>query len=814
MSASLPAAARPLAGLTVVDLSTTMPGAMAAQFLADSGAGVIGVEPPGGSPLRSSAAWPVVGGGRQSIVLDLHDDADLGTVRDLLARADVAITTLRPATAARLGLGAEQLCGLNPRLVSAAITGWGSSGPWSGLKGYEGMVLAKLGFFHVKQRIFTRPGPSFVSVPYASWGAAQTAVQGVLAALLERESSGRGQHVEADLVRGVSMLDTWSWFEQLISRRWPDAYPPPDPGEPAGEPDPGALVYPLLAAPTSDGWWLQFAQVDSRLFAAMLREFGLVELLAEPKWKGFPFLPTRELRVELWELMLRKVGERTLAEWRAVFDRNPDLNAEVYNTCTAALDHPQIRHDGRAVEVLDPERGRVRRPSTLVHAGGRPLSAPCPPPALNAHAEQVRTFAGTPRPRVPAPEPAAGNGLPLAGVTVVEFGTMFAAPFGATMLTDLGARVLKVEPLAGDPIRTIIAFPESGGARVMQGKESIALDLHTDEGREIVHQLVRRSDVVLQAFRAGAAERAGVDEKTLLALNPDLVYVNAPGYGTDGPFGGRPAYAPSIGAAAGLALTDAPDAVLAAAGPVEAIKQAAMRLATACAVPSAQADGVAALGVASAMLLGLLARARQRPLAPLTTTMLATVAHALVERVVDYADRPAGPAVDPDGNGYGPLYRMYSAADRRIFLAAPSERERRQLFATLAGDTGIPEHLRSAPATADDLAATLSQIFALRPAAEWERRLTAADVGCVEVADVVPELRLQTDPELAAEYAATAHSPTFAEHLRMRPPVRFSRSATRAGGGCLGGEHTEALLRELGYDGVVIGGLRDRKIVP
>jgi crotonobetainyl-CoA:carnitine CoA-transferase CaiB-like acyl-CoA transferase len=812
VTASLPAVAPPLAGLSVVDLSTTMPGAMAAQFLADSGAGVIGVEPPGGSPLRSSAAWPVVAGGRQSIVLDLHDDADLGTVRDLLAHADVAITTMRPATAARLGLGAEQLPALNPRLVSVAITGWGSSGPWSGLKGYEGMVLAKLGFFHIKQRIFTRPGPSFVSAPFASWGAAQTAVQGVLAALLERESSGRGQHVEADLVRGVSMLDTWSWFEQLISLRWPEAYPPADPDESGDEPETGALLYPLLAAPTKDGHWLQFAQVDRRLFTAMLQEFGLLGVLADPKWKGFPFLETQELRTELWEVMLRKVGERTLAEWREVFDRNPDLNAEVYNTCTAALDHPQIRHDGRAVEVEDPERGRVRRPSSLVHAGGRPLSAPCPPPALNAHAEQVRTWARTPRREVAAGEPAA-NGLPLAGVTVLEFGVMFAAPFGATMLADLGARVLKVEALAGDPIRTIIAFPESGGARVMQGKESIALDIHTDEGREIVHRLAKRSDVVLQAFRAGAAERAGVDEKTLLEINPDLVYVNAPGYGTDGPFGGRPAYAPSIGAAAGLALTDAPDAVLAALGSIEEIKAAAFRLGAACAVPSAQADGVAALGVASTMLLGLVARARRRPLAPLTTTMLSTAAHALVERVVDYAGRPAGPTVDLDGNGYGPLYRMYRAADRRIFLAAPSERERRQLVAALCGDTGIPEHLRAALAAATDLAAPLSEIFALRPAAEWERRLTAADVGCVEVAEVIPEFQLQADPELAAEYAATAFSATFDEHLRVAPPVRFSRSATQAKGGCLAGEHTEALLRELDYDEVTITDLRDRKVI-
>ncbi|HVW40397.1 MAG TPA: hypothetical protein VHC18_03510 [Amycolatopsis sp.] len=95
--------------------------------------------------------------------------------------------------------------------------------------------------------------------------------------------------------------------------------------------------------------------------------------------------------------------------------------------------------------------------------------------------------------------------------------------------------------------------------------------------------------------------------------------------------------------------------------------------------------------------------------------------------------------------------------------------------------------------------------------AGWAPRATFGTL--VEVAGVVPELRLQTDPALAAEYAATAHRPTFAEHLRMGPPVRLSRSVTRAGGGCLAGEHTEALLRELGYDGVRIAGLRNRKVI-
>ena len=94
----------PLAGLVVVDLSTTLPGAQATQFLADCGAEVIMVEPPEGSPLREFAGWPALLRGKRSVTLDLHDDADLERLRALLRRADVMVNTMRPATAERIGL--------------------------------------------------------------------------------------------------------------------------------------------------------------------------------------------------------------------------------------------------------------------------------------------------------------------------------------------------------------------------------------------------------------------------------------------------------------------------------------------------------------------------------------------------------------------------------------------------------------------------------------------------------------------------------------------------------------------------------------
>src|SRR5271156_5940238 len=127
----------PLAGLVVVDLSTTLPGAQATQFLADCGAEVIMVEPPHGSPLRDLAGWPALLRGKRSVTLDLHDDAALARLRALLRRADVMVNTLRPAPAERLGLSPESLSERYPRLVVTNITGWGSTGPFRHYKGWE-----------------------------------------------------------------------------------------------------------------------------------------------------------------------------------------------------------------------------------------------------------------------------------------------------------------------------------------------------------------------------------------------------------------------------------------------------------------------------------------------------------------------------------------------------------------------------------------------------------------------------------------------------------------------------------------------------
>ena len=292
---------------------------------------------------------------------------------------------MRPAAAARLGLTAERLAARYPRLVAALITGWGSRGPWAGYKGYEALIMAKTGVLHSKRQLTPGPDPAYVSVPYASFAAGQTAVQGILAALFERESSGLGQVVEANLVSGVGALDTYNWFYEMILRRYPDAFKPLAAAfDDAGRPQ-SRLMYALLVAATKDGTWLQFAQYGAPPHAGLAGGTGPGGGGDRPEVGGLPRPADAGAALGVVDTMLGQVGERTLAEWEAVFARNSNVFGEQFRTPDEALEHPQVVHEGRVVTVDDPDLGPVRQPSTLVHAAGRPLTAIRRAPRLGEH---------------------------------------------------------------------------------------------------------------------------------------------------------------------------------------------------------------------------------------------------------------------------------------------------------------------------------------------------------------------------------------------------------------------------------------------
>lgn len=806
----------PLAGLRVVDLTTQLAGAYYSQFMADAGAEVIMIEAPGGSPIRRLPGWPGLLRGRRSIVLDLGGAGDRETLRGLLATADVLVHDLRPGQVADLGLSAESLAQDFPRLVAAHITGFGADNQWSHYKGHEALVNAKTGIMHAKRQLARRPGPAYVSVPYGSWAAAHNAAHGTLAALLEREDSGRGQLLETSLVQGVGSMDTFNWFLEMVLDRYPGAFMPQE-GAYDEQLRPNApLLYALLIAPTDDGVWLQFAQTAPRLMQAWLKELGLLAELANPKWAGFPALPTAELREEFWLMMIDQVGQRTLAQWQETFETNPDISAEIFRSPTGAFDHPQIAFEGRAITIDQPDLGPVRQPAPLVFAEGEPIHWPSPAPAIGADSEALRAEAA----RATTDVVSSGSdrrALPLEGITILELGTMFAGPYGVTLLADLGARVIKVERIEGDNIRTLVQFPEAGGAKVLQGKESLAIDAHTPEGREIVRSIAVQADVVFQCMRSGAAERMGLDEASLKAINPELIYVNSFGYGHDGPFAFRPAYAPSIGACSGIAHLEARGRTGAPRDRDE-LRAMAPMLHAAHAVPAVQADGVAAVAVASALMLAIYAKRRNgTTFTGLTTSMFGSALNCLNHINNEYAGVSPAPIADEEFWGLGALYRLYPAASGYVFLAAAEPGEWQELVTAMKPYVELGSDPRFSTEESRQrhdavLAEVLGGVFAGKPASDWEEELTRQDVGCVEAAEASAEKLMQGDDYVAAGFVVEAVSPIFDEHRRLAPMVSFSRSTTKADAGCTVGQHTDAILTEFGFADR-IAALREQGVV-
>ena len=250
-----------LEGIKIIDLSWTKVGAQATQVMADFGAEVLWVEPPGGSRMRIGNGFPVWGRGKQSLVLDLNVEADRESFLELIDAADVLVETFRAGQMERWGLGPETLQARNPRLVHGTISGFGSQGPYAKVPAYEALVMAKLGIMHQFRAMTDGDHPPYIAVPWCSFSGSQLLLEGVLAALVERERSGRGQWLETNLVQAFAALDTWAWYIHLINERWPDAYPSAESFDEEGIPQ-SPLTYMLLIALTKDGKFLQFAQGD------------------------------------------------------------------------------------------------------------------------------------------------------------------------------------------------------------------------------------------------------------------------------------------------------------------------------------------------------------------------------------------------------------------------------------------------------------------------------------------------------------------------------------------------------------------------
>jgi len=357
-------------------------------------------------------------------------------------------------------------------------------------------------------------------------------------------------------------------------------------------------------------------------------------------------------------------------------------------------------------------------------------------------------------------------------VTVIELATFLAAPFGGTLLAESGARVIKVEPLEGDPFRRV----GLEAVHLLHGKESIALDLKSPGGSEVFRRLVSMADVVLHNFRPGVPERLGLDYLSLININPNLVYVYAASYGSSGPQSHRPAFHSTPHALCGGAILQAGEGN----PPVD----------------DSYSDPCSGLAVAAAIAMGLFARSRMGAGQYVETSMLTSAAYVHSDQLVDYAERPSRLAVDGSQQGFRALYRLYQCRDSWLFLAADHNWD--ELKAALSGDSRLaaPEFATDAQRKCNDqaLALVLSDLFAARHARAWCEQLSRSGVPAVMADSATFEEFL-----LHAGMVTPEGHPIFGEYFRVRPKIRYSDRDQPRRPACTLGENSLSILSELGY---------------
>lgn len=369
----------PLHGLRVIELASIGPGPMCAMLLADLGAEVVRIDriEPSGLGVPVDTRFDVPGRSRRSIALDLKSDAGRDAARRLIGTADVLIEGWRPGVAERLGLGPEDCHARHPGLVYGRMTGYGQSGPLAQRAGHDINYIGLTGALHAigghgngdEGRL--GPVPPLNLVGDYGGGALYLAV-GVLAALFERQRSGRGQVVDAAMVDGVGSL--MALFHGLAAGGlWDERQ------RAANLLDGGAPFYATYE--TADGGWLALGALEPKFFAEFASRGGLETRFVDRQYD-------RRLWPEMREAIARLLRSKPRDEWVALFDGSDACLSPVLSMGEAAQ-HPQALQRQSFVEV-----GGVLQPAPAPRFGRSRPNAPRPAPSIGQHTHELLAEAG------------------------------------------------------------------------------------------------------------------------------------------------------------------------------------------------------------------------------------------------------------------------------------------------------------------------------------------------------------------------------------------------------------------------------------
>ncbi len=770
-------------GLKVIEVARGMAGDMVGMVLADNGAEVIKVEPPSRDPMRAVPGFLVWNRGKKSVVLDLKTPQGREKLERLVEGADLVVEDFKPGVADRMEIGYDRLSKVNPGIVYAAITGFGEKGPLRDLPGYEHLVAAKTG--RMSSQAGFRDGPIFTPAPIASYGAAMLAIQALLAAVHARRQTGKGQRVHTSLLHALIAYDM-SGFR----RRGEGGAALP------GGKVRGVMEMGFMTPVCKDGRYIQMCSRAPHLFRNWMRVMGLEEVYEDSAYHQMPDLfPSRAELERIMAHVDATMREKTMDEWLEIFLKE-DVGGDPFLTPMEFMHHPQTVENGRVTQVEDPTVGLTTQIGPLANFSETPSNIDRPAPLLGQHTEEVLKTIGAAN-GVAARQPTNGGKplkYPLEGVTVLDCAFFYAAPFGATLLAEMGARVIKVEPPTGDPTRRNANTPY---LKTMQGKESVVLDLKTGEGRDLLYKLAAKADIFLHNFRPGVPQNLKIDYPTLSAVNPRLVYVYGSCFGSEGPWKFRPGFHSTPNALAGSGIVES--------GRDNPPKDRVFP------------DPAGALAVATAMMLGLQARERTGKGQYVETTMINSTGYALSHWSLQYDGKPEDPIPDQGQHGYHALHRLYDTSDGWLFLMCPEEAQ----WLALARGLGLAHLIEdprfvTAEARAkndDELATELQQALRKNSATAWEKSLVPSGVPAVRADGIDHHEFLTYDPQaLENNVVVEDHLPDGEEFMRAANCTQFSDMETRVASPLPQGWATGAILRELGLSDGEVADLHEKGV--
>jgi crotonobetainyl-CoA:carnitine CoA-transferase CaiB-like acyl-CoA transferase len=779
---------RPLGGIRVLEVGQGSAAALAGMVLADYGAEVIKVVPPRGDLAAQYPGSIMWDRGKTALTVDFAVADGVDQVGDLLEGADVLMTALDPRSDA-----ARVLAGLNQRartdLIRADISRSGRyeiAGLAGGIAGYEHVVAAAVGRFQGLDRLsgaahgVGEGRPVFSAAPVGTYGAAMLCVQGILGGLWRRARTGEGASVSTSILQGMTAAVMRFPFRRVLGS---DQVEPRD--HSASLTVKGIALC-FLTVECSDGRFIQMCARQDHHFRNWLTVLGLSHLLADPRFADAPMgLRCEEDVDELENLLREKMRQRSQGEWMEVFIHDTDVGADPFLTGQEFLDHPQLAANDRLVALNHSHYGSLRQLGHIATIRGADLGVPVPlhGPVVGQVVWQERQTDPRTIPAARRETPRSTSRLPFEGVTVLELAYYLAAPLGATLLAELGARVVKVEPPQGDSYRRAgVEF-----IHMVHGKESIALDLGRDGARDVLYRLIARSDVLLTNFRPGVPDRLGFGFEEAIEINPQLVYLYAASYGSKGDQAHRPAFHSTPNALSG-----------------GGIRQAGQGNAP---VDDSYPDPVSGLGVGTALALGLMTRDATGRGCYLETSMLVSTGYALSNELCSAATSPA-PPVDSGQHGTGPLYRLYECASGWIFLGVRRESEWHSMRQALGHRLGL-ESPSWLAASSDRLVLeqALAVMFKRDTAAAWVEMLVGAGVPATRADGEGFEKVLHH-----VGFLSPAEHPSVGPYWRLAPRIELDGVAPDRRPATGVGEYTETILAELGYAPAEVQALIEQRV--